>query len=147
MPNVGYFPKPYPNPLSVGPQAFVPERDNLEWFIDGTSLLNRVTLAAQRFRAQIHLPHGVSVTKLYLKAYRVAGVIMLELCRDPGGGLTQTMAIIIPAWDTGDDESEDTGISYSGIDNENYHYFLMCHLDPSAAVGDVIFRKAKVYWE
>ena len=147
-PHVGYFPREYPKPLSIGPPGFVPQEDTYDWLIVGGTLKNRAVLTEQLFSCPILLPHGVTVTKLTLYGFRDDGLatLMVTLQRATTIGATEPMTSKTADWTTGDSSGESTAILNPVIDNNNYAYFLTLQLDPNDSVEDVKFRSIRIDW-
>ena len=141
MSNFGLFPeKGFPKPLSINPAQFVPQSDNWDWAIMGTSLRNRTDLEVHHFRAPVNLPAGARVTKLKIYGAResVTAVLDVRLYREDIASENKTeMARVTADW-TGDGSGEDTSIAEDVIDNVNYCYSLHCQVDPDT---DVLLTK------
>ena len=149
MPHIGNFPeRGHPEPLSVPPPEFLPEKDTFDYVCNEGQLRNFSSLTSQAFYAPVFLPDKATVTKLTLYGYRTTAgsMLALSLKRVNRTGASYSMTSVSADWTDGAGSKFITQITDPVIDNENYVYTLTLTIDPDAAVGDCYFYAAEIEW-
>lgn len=151
LPSQGADPIPvsgmlYPSPISFPPAGFSPRFDTYDWQIMATVIKNRAILTAQYFYSAVFLPHGVTVTKFTLYAYRddVLSEIDIALYRIDRVTGTVLMAHAVANWSDGYGSRYDDIITSAVIDNVNYSYLISLHINPNNSVDDVGYTGGKI---
>ena len=135
-----------PSPISIHPLQFHPLDDQTDYYCEQTGLRRRADLAYGMYYAPVFLPHGVTVTKLTLYAYRddAAAAINIRLYRSTNSGVSVSMANVTADWIDGDGSAYDDSIDYAIVSNITYSYALYCYIDPNDSVDDVKLTRVKI---
>ncbi|MBA7603605.1 hypothetical protein ES703_10719 [subsurface metagenome] len=136
----------YPSPISIHPLQFKPIDDQTDFYAEQTGLKRRADLSYGLYYAPVNLPHGVTITKLTLYAYRddSGASINIRLYRCTHSGANVSMANVTADWTDGDGSGYDDSIDYSIISNVTYSYALYCYIDPNDDVDDVKLTGVKI---
>ncbi|MCJ7695018.1 MAG: hypothetical protein MUO40_06270 [Anaerolineaceae bacterium] len=105
---------------------FQPRSMDTQWaYADGLELYNP-GIGQGIYIAPVHLPDGATVKQVVLYYYDdVEENLNLSLSRsEAGGGIIESMAVIIPTGTGGYSYDYDSIISYAQIDLANYSYYL-----------------------
>lgn len=135
-----------PSPICINSCAFIPVNDTEDYYLDGDILRRRSELTLLDLYANVCLPHGVTVTKLTLYAYRNDADAALEIVLyliDPLGTIN-TIASVEADWTDGNGNAYDDTINYGTIDNTAYSYVLYCGIDPNDSVSDVKLSRVQI---
>lgn len=136
----------YPSPISIHPLQFKPLDDQTDFYCEQTGLKRRADLAYGMYYAPVNFPHGSTVTKLTLYAFRddAAAALNIRLYRVTHSGANVSMANVTCDWTDGDGSGYDDSIDYAIISNTTYSYALYCYIDPNDSVDDVKLYCVKI---
>lgn len=134
------------SPISVPASAFLPTDDQTDYTVDYGRLLRRTSLTIGYFYAPVFFPHGVTVTKLTLFAYRddYSASVKIELHRVSFQSVSDALCGVTANWGDGYGNHYDDTIESAQVDNSLYSYCLLCRISPNDSVNDVRFIRAQI---
>lgn len=135
-----------PSPISINSCAFIPVSDTEDYSLDGDILKRRTGTTLLDCNANVCLPHGVTITKLTLYAYRndADASIQIVLYRVDPAGTINTLASVSADWTSGNSSKFDDTVSNATIDNTTYSYQIYCGMDPNDSVNDVKLSRVQI---
>lgn len=137
---------PSPSPISVHGCDFLAVNSSENYACDRLGLRRLDSLNQGEFHGPVFFPHGVTVTKFTVYAYRdtPGSSIITYLSRISNTGAIQTLATVTADWTDGYGSLYDDSISYEVIDNNTYSYLLRCMISPDIDVQNVKFMRAQI---
>lgn len=134
------------SPISIHASSFQPEDDQIDYIADRLGLRRRSDLGEEAFYSPVMFPHGVTVSKVTMVAYRndAAAALTVHLLRVDSTGSHAFMATLAADWTDGAGSIYDDSISYATIDNANYSYCLDAYVNPNDNIMDVVLFRIQI---